>query len=68
MTHEELLQKYESEATGAFASAEFVAAFMQDMPAPGSDNATEEDLRNMAHLRRILAVAERIVDRYVVKP
>lgn len=38
---------------------------MQDMPAPDSDNATEADLQNMAHLRRILAVAERIVARYV---
>lgn len=64
MTHEELLKKYESEATGAFASAEYVATFMQDMPAPDSD-ATETDLQNMAHLRRILAVAERIVARYV---
>jgi hypothetical protein len=65
MTHEELLKKYESEATGAFASAEYVATFMQDMPAPDSEHATETDLQNMAHLRRILAVAERIVARYV---
>ena len=65
MTREEMLSAYESEAEGAFASAEFVASYMQDMPAPGSDRATEEDLRNMAHLRRILAVAERIVNRYV---
>jgi hypothetical protein len=65
MTHHEMLKTYESEATGAFASAEFVATFMQDMPAPDSDNATEADLQNMAHLRRILAVAERIVGRYV---
>ena len=65
MTHEELLKKYESEATGAFASAEYVASFMQEMPSPESDCVTEDDLRNMAHLRRILAVAERIVGRYV---
>jgi hypothetical protein len=65
MTHEDLLKKYESEATGAFASAEYVASFLQEMPAPDSENVTEEDLRNMAHLRRILSVAERIVGRYV---
>jgi hypothetical protein len=65
MTHEDLLKRYESEATGAFASAEYVASFLQEMPAPDSENVTEEDLRNMAHLRRILSVAERIVGRYV---
>jgi hypothetical protein len=65
MTHADLLKKYESEATGAFASAEYVASFLQEMPAPDSENVTEEDLRNMAHLRRILSVAERIVGRYV---
>jgi hypothetical protein len=65
MTHKELLQKYESEAMGAFASAEYVASFMQEMPAPDSENATEQNLQDMGHLRRILAVAERIVARYV---
>ena len=65
MTHADLLKRYESEATGAFASAEYVASFLQEMPAPDSENVTEEDLCNMAHLRRILSVAERIVGRYV---
>jgi hypothetical protein len=65
MTREEFLAKYESEATGAFAHAEFVASCMTDMPDADADNPTQEDLNNMAHLRRILAVAERIVMRYV---
>ena len=65
MTHEELLTKYESEATGAFAHAEFVASYLQEMPAPDSENATEQNLQDMAHLRRILSVAERIVRRYM---